>query len=67
MRNDTVHDMFKIDGATFCVFLLVVHALTGCDLTTSFTSVGKKTAFKMLQTKIIEFQSLYDLRDLVEF
>ena len=39
--------------------LPVVHAL-------SFTHIGKKTAFKILQTKISELQSLYDLGDLVE-
>ena len=44
--------------------LPVVHALTGCDSTLSFTRIGKKTAFKILQTKISE--SLYDLGDLVE-
>ena len=46
--------------------LPVVHTLTGCDSTSSFTGIGKKTAFKILQTKIIELQSLYDLGDLVE-
>ena len=46
--------------------LPVVHTLTGCDSTSSFTGIGKKTAFKILQTKIIELQSLYDLVDLVE-
>ena len=46
--------------------LPVVHTLTGCDLTLSFTGIGKKTAFKILQTKISELQSLYDLGDLVE-
>ena len=46
--------------------LPVVHALTGFDSTSSFTGIGKKTAFKILQTKICEVQSLYDLEDLVE-
>ena len=46
--------------------LPVVHALTGCDSTLSFTGIGKKTAFKILQTKLSELQSLYDLGDLVE-
>ena len=46
--------------------LPVVHALTGCDLTSSFTGIGKKTVFKILQTKIVKLQLLYDLGDLVE-
>ena len=46
--------------------LPVIHALSGCDSTSSFTGIGKKTAFKILQTKISELQSLYDLGDLVE-
>ena len=46
--------------------LPVVHALTGCDSTSSFTGIGKKTAFKILQTIIRELQSPYNLGDLVE-
>ena len=46
--------------------LPVVHTLTGCDSTSSFTGIGKRTALKILQTKISELQSLYDLGDLVE-
>ena len=45
--------------------LPVLHALTGCDSTSSFTGIGKK-AFKILQTKTSELQSLYDLGNLVE-
>ena len=44
----------------------VVHALTGCGSTSSFTDIGKKTVFKILQTKISELQSLYPLGDLVD-
>ena len=46
--------------------LPVAHALTGCESTSSFTGVGKKTVVKILQTKIGELQSLYDLGDLLE-
>ena len=66
LRYAAVHDICKRDGATFCMSLPVVHALTGCDSTSSFTGIGKKTAFKILQPKISELQSLYDLGDLVE-
>ena len=46
--------------------LPVAHALTGCESTSSFAGVGKKTAVKTLQTKTGELQSLYDLGDLLE-
>ena len=46
--------------------LPIVHALTGYDSTSSFTGIDKKTAFKILQTKISDLQPLYDLEDLVE-
>ena len=61
-----VHDICKNYGATFCMSLPVVHALIGCNSTSSFTGIGKKTTCKILQTKISELQSLYDLGDLVE-
>ena len=60
------HGICKKYGATFCMSLPVLHALTGCDSTSSFTGIGKKTAFKILQTKTSELQSLYDLGNLVE-
>ena len=66
LRYLAVHDICKKYGATFCMPLPVVHALTGCDSTSSFTGIGRKTAFKILQTKISELQSLCDLGDLVE-
>ena len=53
-------------GATFSMSLPIVHALTGYDSTSSFTGIDKKTAFKILQTKISDLQPLYDLEDLVE-
>ena len=65
-RYVAVHDICKKYGATFCMSLPVAHALTGCESTSSFTGVGKKTVVKILQTKIGELQSLYDLGDLLE-
>ena len=59
--------MCKKYGATFCTSLPFVHVLTGCDSTLSYTDIGKKTVFKILQTKLSEIQSLYDLGYLVEF
>ena len=65
LRYVAVHDICKKYGATFCMALPVVHALTG-DSTSSFTGIGKKTPLKKLQTKISELHSLYNLGDLVE-
>ena len=45
--------------------LLVVHVLIGCDSTSSFIGIGKRMAFKILQTKITGLQPLYDIADLV--
>ena len=66
LRYVAVHDIGKRYGATFCMSLPIVHALTGCDSTSSFTVIGKKTVFRILQTKISELQLLYHLGDLVE-
>ena len=66
LRYIAVHEICKECGAIFCMSLPVVHALTGCDPTSSLIGIGKKPAFKILSTKISELQSLYDLGDLVE-
>ena len=66
LRNIVVHNICKKYGLTFCMSFLVVQALTDCDSTLVFTGIGKKTAFKILQAKIGELQSLCDIGCLVE-
>jgi hypothetical protein len=41
-----VHDACHIQGPLVCKLLPAVHALTGCDTTSSFFGIGKKTVLK---------------------
>ncbi len=41
-----VHDICHIQGPLVCKLLPAVHALTGCDTTSSFFGIGKKTVLK---------------------
>jgi hypothetical protein len=53
-----VHDICHIHGPLVCNLLPAVHALTGCDTTSSFFRIGKKTVLKTLQDNIDEFADL---------
>ena len=48
-------------GATLCNMLPIFHCLTGCDSTASFSGIGKKKAFAVLQAKKNEFHWLAEL------
>jgi hypothetical protein len=56
-----VHDICHIQGPLVCKLLPVVHALTGCDTTSSFFGIGKKTVLKTLKDNIDEFADLNKL------
>lgn len=43
-----VHDYVKRLGDDICTLLPAMHALTGCDSTSSLNGVGKKKAFSVL-------------------
>ena len=43
-----VYDYVKRLGDDICTLLPVMHALTGCDSTSSLNGVGKKKAFSVL-------------------
>jgi hypothetical protein len=42
-RYLSVHDVCHIQGPLVCKLFPAVHALTGCDTTSSFFRIGKKT------------------------
>ena len=56
-----VHDICHIHGPLVCKLLPAVHALTGCETTSSFFRIGKKTVLKTLQNNIDEFADLNNL------
>ena len=45
-------------GPLVCNILSAVHALTGCDTTSSFFGIGKKTVYKTLIQNPQKFQNL---------
>ena len=44
-----VHDLYNSLGAEMANILPVAHSLTGCDTTSSFFGIGKKTVYKILK------------------
>lgn len=48
-------------GTTFCSCLLALHCLTGCDTTSGFFKIGKKSAFDVLKKNINVLQKLSNL------
>jgi hypothetical protein len=53
-----VHDITLAIGPLVCNILPTVHALTGCDTTSSFFGIGKKTVHKTLIQNPQKFQNL---------
>jgi hypothetical protein len=53
-----VHDICSMIGSVLCRVLPADHALTGCDTTSSFFGVGKKTMYKVLKDSQKEFVDL---------
>ena len=53
-----VHDICSMLGSVLCRVLPAAHALTGCDTTSSFFGVGKKTMYKVLKDSQKEFVDL---------
>ena len=43
-----IHTTCNKFGATICNMLPIFHCMTGCDSTSSFSGIGKKTALKVL-------------------
>lgn len=56
-----VHDITLAIGPLVCNILPAVHALTGCDTTSSFFGIGKKTVYKTSIQNPQKFQNLLSL------
>jgi len=56
-----VHELYRYTGVSVCSLLPAVHALTGCDTTSSFFGIGKKSVYKLLLSKPEQFLSLTSL------
>jgi hypothetical protein len=57
-RYLSVHDICSMLVSVLCRVLPAAHALTGCDTTSSFFGVGKKTMYKVLKDSQKEFVDL---------
>jgi hypothetical protein len=55
-RYIPVHELCKSLSSAVCEILPAAHALTGCDTTSSFFGIGKKSMFKALKETLNQFQ-----------
>jgi hypothetical protein len=53
-----VHELCKSLSSVLCEILPAAHALTGCDTTSSFFGIGKKSVFKALKETPNQFSDL---------
>jgi hypothetical protein len=56
-----VHDLYNSLGAEMTNILPVAHSLTGCDTTSSFFGIGKKTVYSFL----LGAKNLFTITDIV--
>ena len=56
-----MHDLYNSLGAEIANMLPVAHSLTGCDTTSSFFDIGKKTVYKILKHNATKYQNLTNL------
>ena len=47
-------------GSSVCHLLPAIHVITGCDSVSSFSGIGKKTAFSIIKTKTNEFIDMFE-------
>jgi hypothetical protein len=57
-RYIPVHELCKLLSSVVCEILPADHALTGCDTTSSFFGIGKKSMFKALKETTNQFSDL---------
>jgi hypothetical protein len=50
-RYIAVHQICRANSPVFCKMLPAVHAITGCDSTSSFFKVGKKSVLKIIMER----------------
>ena len=60
MRYISVHVVCNHFGASVCKLLPAFHCITGCDSTSSFSGVGKKSALKVLNSHKNDLMNLCD-------
>ncbi|CAG9760430.1 unnamed protein product [Ceutorhynchus assimilis] len=65
-RYIAIHDIAKKLGPLVCGNLLAIHCLTGCDTTSAFYKIGKRTAFDMLTRNINVLAEIGNLPNLSE-
>ncbi len=58
-RYIAVHEIYLAFPPIFCSILPVIHSLTGCDSTSAFYYIGKKSVFN------VALDHCYELQDLV--
>ena len=58
-----VHDICNSIDPVICKILPAVHAVTGCDTTSSIFGIGKRTVFKVLKDRPRDFIDLSSLAD----
>jgi hypothetical protein len=51
----------SFDKANLTLSLPVAHSLTGCDTTSSFFGIGKKTVYKTRKQNTTKYQTLTNL------
>ena len=61
-----IHSVCNKLGASLCQLLPVFHCLTGCDSTSSFSGIGKKSALNVLVKHKNELLSLADIGDHID-
>jgi hypothetical protein len=62
-RFISVHDICNSIDPVICKILPAVHAVTGCDTTSSMFGIGKRTDFKVLKDRPSDFIDLSSLAD----
>ncbi|KAK3085631.1 hypothetical protein FSP39_006444 [Pinctada imbricata] len=63
-RYIPVHELSRAFSDIFCCILPAVHALTGCDTTSAFYGVGKKSVYKLAKESSKNLESLQNFAEL---
>lgn len=63
-RIVAIRDIVDKIGTTVSQNLLAIHSLTGCDTTSAFYKIGKKTAFDILMKNAANLKDLQELPNL---
>ena len=58
-----VHDFCRSLSSITCEILPEAHALTGCDKTSSFFGIGKKSVYKLIKFSSADLSDLSQLKE----